>query len=149
VIKPQKTFRNTWLFEGWENQPSFLTRKMFGGLAVYLHGRLMIMLTESLGDREWKGKQYPFDLWNGVLVCTNKEHQLDLLKLLPGAIPHPILPKWLYLSAQLETFEELAAAAAQLARRNSPLIGVVPKEKKKGGSIGRKKRIVRNRGRRS
>jgi hypothetical protein len=62
-----KTFDNEWIFQAFENHPSFFTKKMFGGLAVYLFGRQVMVLVEPTKTGRWK--------WHGVLICT--EHALS------------------------------------------------------------------------
>jgi hypothetical protein len=39
-----KTFDNEWIVRPFEDHPSFYTKRMFGGLAVYLFGRQMMLL---------------------------------------------------------------------------------------------------------
>ena len=34
-----RVFENEWIFQAFENDPSFFTKRMFGGLAAYLFGR--------------------------------------------------------------------------------------------------------------
>ena len=37
-----RTFDNEWIFQVFEDHASFFTKRMFGGLAVYLFGRQMM-----------------------------------------------------------------------------------------------------------
>jgi hypothetical protein len=46
IIRSMRTFDNEWIFQAFEGYPSFLTKRMFGGLAVYLFGRMMMVLVE-------------------------------------------------------------------------------------------------------
>ena len=39
-----RTFDNEWIFQVFEDHPSFFTKRMFGGLAVYLFARQMMVL---------------------------------------------------------------------------------------------------------
>jgi hypothetical protein len=41
-----KTFDNEWIFQAFENHPTFVSKRMFGGLAAYLFGRQMLVLVE-------------------------------------------------------------------------------------------------------
>jgi len=41
-----RTFDNEWICQVFEDQPTFFTKRMFGGLAVYLFGRQMMVLVE-------------------------------------------------------------------------------------------------------
>jgi hypothetical protein len=61
-----KTFDNEWVFDAFSEHPSFFTKRMFGGLAAYLHGRQMLVLVEPTRTGRWK--------WHGVLVCTDHAH---------------------------------------------------------------------------
>jgi len=121
VIKPH---RYEWLWEPLEADPSFGLRAMFGCKAVYLDGKLMLVLA---------AKEEP---WRGMLVCTEHVHQASLVAEFGELSSHPILPKWLYLPESAGTFERAAAHLVELSRRRDPRIGVVPKPKKKKLSIG-------------
>ena len=95
---------------------------MFGSVACYLHGRLMLVLTAS--------NEEP---WQGVMVCTERENQPVVRKLFPHLNPHPILPKWLYLPEAHPMFEETVLAVLELVLENDARLGSipVPKPKKK------------------
>ena len=41
-----KTFDNAWILHALEEQASCFTKRMFGGLAIYLFGRMMMVLVE-------------------------------------------------------------------------------------------------------
>ena len=45
-------------------------------------------------------------------------------------MPHPVLPKWLYLPESADGFERMAEKLVQLVRRRDPRIGVAPQPKK-------------------
>lgn len=49
-----KAFDNEWIFQVFEDHPSFFTRAMFGGLAVYLFGRQMMVLVEPTRTGRWR-----------------------------------------------------------------------------------------------
>jgi hypothetical protein len=108
-----------WIFEPLETEPSFFQKHMFGCQAAYLFGRLMLLL--AAGDEPW----------NGLLVCTSREFHPALVRDYPSLQPHPVLPKWLYVSQASDGFEETAQGVAHQARKNDPRIGVEPKSKKR------------------
>jgi len=111
-----------WLWEALEGDPGFVLRQMFGGKAAYLDGRICLHFT---------AKAEP---WRGVLVCTDRERQAALIAEFPALVPHPVLPKWLYLSEGHDQFERCAEKLVQLARRRDPRFGVLPEPKKKRAS---------------
>ena len=118
IGRPRRVHRYAWLWEPLESDPSFVLRAMFGTKAVYLDGRLVLCL--SAGEEPWRG----------VLVCTEKAHQPSLRADFPALVPHPILPKWLYLAESGDAFERVAERLVVLARRRDPRIGVAPRPKK-------------------
>jgi hypothetical protein len=93
---------------------SFVTRTAFGCLSCYLHGRLKVVLADGAPP------------WDGVLVPTAAEHHASLRRALPALRPHPVLGKWLYLAASVESFEDDARAIATLALADDPRVGVEP-----------------------
>lgn len=108
-----------WLWEPLETDRTFVLRSMFGAKAVYLDGRLMLCF--CAGEEPW----------HGVLVATDRDRQPALVAEFPVLSPHAILPKWLYLSAESDAFDRVAARLVSLSRRRDPRIGVEPKPKKK------------------
>lgn len=117
--RPRIVHRYAWLWEPLEMDATFVLRSMFGAKAVYLDGKLMLCFTA--GEEPWRG----------VLVCTDRAHHAALLAEFPELAPHPILPKWLYLSEAADAFERTAARLVGLARRRDPRLGVVPQPKKR------------------
>ncbi len=111
--------RHLWLVEPLEDDPTFLLRPMFGGKAVYLHGRFVLYLAD---------KDEP---WRGVLVPTEREHQPSLIADRPALAPHPVLPKWLYLAEAADSFETDAQWLVHRARAADPRIGIDPPSKRK------------------
>jgi len=73
MLKQKKTFSLIWVFEDLEGDPSFATKRMFGGLAVYYRGKMVYVLTEDPGGREYRGMTFDFDVWNGLLIFTDRE----------------------------------------------------------------------------
>lgn len=107
---------------------------MFGGLALYYQGQLKLVLMENPGETTYRGRSYEYDIWNGLLVCTERSSHDSLLKQIPSLVPHPVLPKWLYLPFAREGWEDVAETLTRLVRGADPRIGVWPQEKKKGKS---------------
>jgi hypothetical protein len=113
-----KTFDNEWILEVFAGHSTFFTKRMFGGLAAYLHERLMLVLVEPTRTGRWK--------WHGVLVCTDHEHQASIRADCPGLMPHGVLKKWLYIASTHRDFESTMGAVAKCMARNDPRFGVVP-----------------------
>lgn len=103
-----------WAWEPLESDPTFVLRAMFGTKAAYVAGKLTLCFTA--GDEPWFG----------VLVCTAREHHESLLREFPLLKPHPILPKWLYLSDATPGFEGVTLRLVRLVRAHDPRIGVEP-----------------------
>lgn len=108
-----------WLWEPLEAEASFVVRAMFGSRAVYLDSKLMLCFS---------AKHEP---WRGVLVCTGRIHHAALLADFPSLVPHPILPKWLYLSESADNFESVAARLVTLVKKRDARIGIAPEPRKK------------------
>src|SRR5215471_10145503 len=110
-----KSFDNEWIFEAFAGCATFFTRRMFGGLAAYLHERQMLMLVEPTKTGRWK--------WHGVLVCTAFEHQASICADFPALKPHRILRKWLYIDSSDDDFESTMESVAKAVARNDPRFG--------------------------
>ena len=123
----KKVFQRVWAFENFEHLESFYTKRMFGGMAVYLHGKMVMLLTESPGDREYRGKKFDFDIWDGIMFPTEYEYQESLQEDYPELIQHPVLKKWLFLKVDCEDFEDLAYECADRIKRNDKRFGIFPK----------------------
>ncbi|WP_373999301.1 TfoX/Sxy family DNA transformation protein [Bdellovibrio bacteriovorus] len=107
-------------------------KAMFGGFIYYIEDKAVLLIFESEGgSRTYKGKKYDFDLWNGCMFPVDKEFQEQALQRCPFLIPHPILPKWLYLPVHTEHFDELATEALKQAVRPNSYWGSIPKSKLK------------------
>lgn len=106
-----------WVIEPLENEPTLVVRPMFGGKAVYLHGRFVLYLT---------AKAEP---WRGVLVPTLREHHASLITDCPALREHSILRKWLYLPESAATFERDAGWLVGRARARDPRIGIEPQQR--------------------
>jgi len=108
-----------WLAEPLSDEPSFVTRPMFGCQACYLNGLLVLVFS----DREQP--------WNGMLIVTNREHHDYLNQRYGSLVPHPILGKWLYLSAEDDHFESIARQIVAQIRSGDPRIGVLPSSQRR------------------
>jgi len=135
-----KAFDNEWIFRTFEDDASFLTKRMFGGLAAYVFGRQMLVLVEPTKSGRWK--------WHGVLVCTEREHHRAIIEEFPGLTPHDVLRKWLYIDSRHEDFEPTMERVAQAIARDDHRFGIHPhlrKEKLRSPSRRRKPRAAVNR----
>ncbi len=124
-----KTFDNEWIFRAFEEHPSFFTKRMFGGLAVYLFGRQMMVLVEPTRSGRWK--------WHGVLICTDYAHHSAIIKDFPQLAPHNILKKWLYLDTRDADFEPIMADVAKAIAQDDPRFGISPQTPKKKAVLSR------------
>jgi hypothetical protein len=114
-----KAFDNEWIFEAFDDHPSFLTKRMFGGLAAYLHGRQMMILVEPTKTGRWK--------WHGVLICTEYAHQDAIIEEFPPLAPHSVLKKWLYIDSRHHDFEVTMERIAKAIVRDDPRFGIQPR----------------------
>jgi hypothetical protein len=117
-----RTFDNEWIFRTFEDHPSFFTKRMFGGLAAYLFGRMMMVLVEPTMTGRWK--------WHGVLVCTEHEHRPSIVKEFRHLAPHDILKKWLYIDSRHKHFEGTMERVAQAIARGDERFGIQPRPRK-------------------
>lgn len=101
------------------DEPSYLDKPMFGCLAMYLHGRLMLVLCS--GEEPW----------NGLLIATAHEFHNSIRDDFNSVQQHPVLKKWLYLPENSEDFESVASDLVEAIRTNDGRFGVEPKERVK------------------
>lgn len=139
----KKVFALEYFLEPLSADPSFYTKSMFGGLAVYYAGLMVFILAESPGTKEYRGVRYDFDIWNGVLVCTSREFHRALKQDFP-LVDHPILGKWQMLSLEDKNFEVSFSRLIQAVMKYDERIGIVPntrkrKKKKTGKKLTKKK----------
>lgn len=104
-----------WIFEPLEDDPKFFHRKLFSFDAAHLDNRLYVAVS---------GGEEP---WNGLLVCTSREHHASILAQFPQLVSHEVLGKWLYISQAHPEFESVAAEIAAMARKRDPRLGVESK----------------------
>lgn len=124
-----KQFENRWIYEFFEEKPDAIVKSMFGGLALYYQGQLKFLLSENPGDYSYRGKKYEFEVWNGVLIATDRIHHESLLKQFPFLVNHPVLPKWLYLPFTYEGWEERMELILRLVKTSDTRVGIWPQQK--------------------
>ncbi|HJQ84763.1 MAG TPA: hypothetical protein VKA21_11840 [Candidatus Binatia bacterium] len=95
-------------------------RRMFGCWAYYADERLVWV---SADRRE---------PWCGILVPTEREHHAALREAVPALRVHPVLRKWLYLSARHADFEAVADRLAEMVADADARLGVVPPPRRPG-----------------
>ena len=122
-----KTFDHEWIFDAFAGRPTFFTKRMFGGLAAYLHERQMLVLVEPTKSGRWK--------WHGVLVCTDHAHHASIRAQFPALRPHDVLRKWLFVASTHDDFESTMEQVAKRIARDDPRFGIVP------GSARRRRRV--------
>ena len=120
-MKVKRTFGNEWIVEAFQGHPTLSTRKMFGGLAVYLFGRMVLVLVEPTKTGRWK--------WDGVLICTQHAHQAAIIREFPQLTPHDILRKWLYIDSRHEDFESTMEGVVSAIARDDPRFGISARPK--------------------
>jgi hypothetical protein len=116
--KTKKTHPLHWLLEPLMEEPSYIEKPMFGCLACYLHGRLMLVLCS--GEEPW----------DGLLVPTDHQFHDSIRKDFSDVVRHSVLKKWLYLPETSENFETSASDIVDAVRMNDLRFGVEPKEKR-------------------
>jgi hypothetical protein len=117
-----KAFDNEWIAHAFEDHPSFFTKRMFGGLAVYLFGRQMMVLVEPTKTGRWR--------WHGVLICTEHAHHPAIVREFPQLRPHDILKKWLFIDSRHADFELTLERVAAAIGRDDPRFGILPRPRK-------------------
>ena len=117
-----KTFDNEWILETFVDHQTFFTKRMFGGLAVYLFERQMLVLVEPTKSGRWD--------WHGVLVCTDYENQPSIQAEFPALVPHEVLRKWLFVESTHVDFESTMEAVAKRVAGNDLRFGILPKARK-------------------
>ena len=125
-----KSFENEWVLESFDSFPTFRKKRMFGGLAVYLFEKMMMIIVEPTQSGRWD--------WHGILLCTEFENQKAIIEQFPGLAPHEILKKWLFISTDQTEFESTMIEIAELIRRNDPRFGIIPKQRPKRKKIVKK-----------
>jgi hypothetical protein len=115
--KKKKQHPLLWVVESLMEEPSYLEKPMFGCLAIYLHGRLMLVLAS--GEEPW----------DGLLIPTEHQFHDAILKEFRDVVQHSVLKKWLYLPEATEDFESGASDIVEAVRMNDLRFGVEPQER--------------------
>jgi hypothetical protein len=115
----KKEYPLRWVLESIEEERSYLEKPMFGCLAIYMHGRLSLLLSSGV------------EPWNGLLIPTDHQYHTSIIKEFNDVMQHPVLKKWLYLPEISENFETAALDIVEVIRMNDPRFGVEPKERTK------------------
>ena len=121
---PLKPFDHEWIFDAFAGRSTFFTKRMFGGLAAYVHERQMLVLVQPTKTGRWK--------WHGVLVCTGQEHHASIRAEFPALMPHAVLRKWLYIDSAHEDFEATMEAVARRIAKDDRRFGIVPAVLRRG-----------------
>jgi hypothetical protein len=95
-------------------EASFLSRPMFGCVACYVNGRLVLVLA----DRS--------EPWQGLLVPTEKSLHRSLLADFPALGVHPVLRKWLYVPHAKGGFSTAAREIVEHILAGDRRFGVEP-----------------------
>jgi hypothetical protein len=109
-----------WVVEPIMDEPSYIDRAWFGCRAIYLHGRLMLVLCS--GEEPWKG----------LLIPTEKEFHESIRQEFETVVQHPVLKKWMYLPENSEDFESVSSEIVNAIRIGEQRFGVEPKERTRG-----------------
>jgi hypothetical protein len=117
-----RTFDNEWILRSFEQNSTLFTRRMFGGLAVYLFGRQMMVLVEPTKTGRWT--------WHGVLICTGRPQHSSIVETFPALAPHDVLKKWLYIDSRHDDFEATMERVAVAIARNDPRFGIEPRPRR-------------------
>jgi len=115
--KPQNPF--LWVVDPIIEEPSYIDKAMFGCRAIYLHGRLVLLLTSGA------------EPWNGLLIPTDHQFHESIKQDFFSVVQHPVLKKWLYLPEASEDFESVASDIVETIRTGDQRFGVEPKERKR------------------
>jgi hypothetical protein len=113
--RPTLVHPYAWLWEPLQQDASFVLRSMFGTRAAYIAGRLTLCFSARA------------EPWHGVLVATDQSHHASLRAEFAALVPHPILPKWLFLPDSSPSFESTAERLVKLVRQHDVRIGIEPK----------------------
>lgn len=112
--------------------PKFIVRKaMFGGFAYYVEQKMVLAIFEDEKTRTYKNKTAKYAIWNGCMFPVEKHLHAEILEQYPFLTNHPVLPKWLYLPAESENFENNVEEIILQIRKRNENFGVIPKSKNK------------------
>lgn len=107
-----------------------ISKKMHGGLGYYLDDKLVLMVVDYGSSYEHKGISYPFVIWNGCFFPIEPIKQGRVFMDYSFLENHPASPKWLYLPADTEDFEENVQKLVREIKKRNPLYGIQIKGEK-------------------
>ena len=136
--RPPRVFSQAYLLEPLEGDDSLITKRMFGGLAVYYRGLLVLFLCE---EPELKPAQRQ---WHGLLFPMARADHATVLERWPVLRPHSILAKWLYLPLDAPAYEETAPALIERIRKGDRRFGIEPRSRQKGAQKRPRKKPKNN-----
>ena len=115
------------------------TRSMFGCLAIYVEGKIVLIL---------RNKDKPDQTTdNGVWLATTEEHHQSLRRDFPSMRSIKVLGKkvtgWQVLPSDAEDFEVAALRACELVLAGDPRIGKVPGARRAKASMKAAKKSAR------
>jgi hypothetical protein len=93
---------------------TFVARPMFGCVACYLSGRLVLVLAD-------RGEP-----WQGLLIPSERSAHASILADHPALRVHPVLCKWLYLADGNRRFTTVAVAMLESIVSRDARFGVEP-----------------------
>ncbi len=93
---------------------TFLARAMFGCVACYVSGRLVLVLAD-------RGRP-----WQGLLIPTERGAHASILAEHPLLRVHSVLGKWLYLADDTDRFTAAASAILERIQDRDGRFGVEP-----------------------
>jgi hypothetical protein len=125
------SFSSGHFFEDLADHETFYFKKFFGGLSIYVFGKMVAFLSEHPGDKSFRGKKFKMDVWNGCLIPSVRENHSELIKILKGTVIHPVIEKWLYLPQESEHFEDSMVQLVEMIQRKNKLVGIEPELKSK------------------
>ena len=136
---PRDKFELSDIYDPLEQSNGLIFKHMFGGMAVYSEGLMKFCHMEDPGNNSYKDKVYDYDIWHGLLVCSDYPHHESLIEDFDDLVNHPVLPKWLYLPfLDEEDFRRTAKRLMMKALKKDPRIGIVPGRKKRKSKAKKK-----------
>lgn len=135
---------SVWL-DDWIEDPQVIFRGMFGGLTVYYQGRQVLFLVEDPVTRVYKDKDFGTAIWDGFLFPTSREHHASMISEFKCLVPHPVLPKWLYLPKSSPEFEDAVPLLLDRVFRGDTRFGIDPGQRKAKTAKRTKKKTTKTR----
>jgi len=135
------SFNSGHFFEDLADHDSFYFKKFFGGLSIYVFGKMVAFVCEKPERKTFRDQKFKTEVWNGCLIPSTRDNHAALLKLLKGAVIHPVIGKWLYLPQKSEFFEDSMIQLIEMIQRKNTLVGIEPELKiKKSKSKSKSKK---------